>query len=348
MRQMIQIFLFDLRMSFKNFMGGYMVIVPMVILLILRLFLPAVDSTTINFAIVNEGEYAVSSEMIEQLSTVGDISTYDSIEKMERRLDAVGIAEGLYWDPDDKQYVSVVEKTSKDNETFSFAARYIRQGYMREHYPEMKRITEFSYGVPPELDERTAISPVATTGGAIFLIFMSLIAAFLLGIGIVEDKDGGTILALRVSPVSTTDYYIGRCIFPLIVSLLYGVITILVMGLLGVNIWQVLVVVLFTFSTTLVFGLFIGALGSNEVEAIGIGKISSMAMLVAILGGTLLPEPWHWVVWWSPVYWSLEAYEAIFTQTSTWFGVIWMSSLSLGLSAVYFLVLKKKIMQGLT
>ena len=335
-------------MSFKNFMGGYMVIVPAVILFILRLFLPAVDSTTVNFAVVTEGPNAVAPALIEKLSQVGDISEYSDIEGIEKKLAAIGIAEGLYFDPEANQYVSVLEETSEKNETFSIASRYVRQYYLEQNYANIPRITSFNYGVPEELSDRTETSPVATMGGSIFFVFMLIVTAFLLGISIVEDKDQGTISALMISPVSKADYYFGRTVFPIIINVFYGIIAVLVLGLGNVNFGQVLVVYIFSFSTTIVFGLLIGALGNNEVEAIGIGKVTSMILILAILGTTLLPENWHWTMWWSPAYWTYAALEGIFTRTTTWIEVLYRSAGTFIVSAVYFLLLRKKIISGLS
>jgi hypothetical protein len=149
MKQLWRIFLFDIRMSFKNFMGAYLLIIPMVILLILRSFLPAVDSSSANFAVINEGPNAVDRELIATLDEIGDVSFYSTIEELEDRMAAIGEIEGLYWDPEAGQYVSLVEKTREDNENFTLASRYIRQQYFKENYPQVPRLIDFSAGVPP-------------------------------------------------------------------------------------------------------------------------------------------------------------------------------------------------------
>ena len=348
MRQLMQMFIFDIKMTFKNFMGAYMMIVPVAILIILRLFIPTVESSTVTFAVVIEGPNGVDQKMIESLESFGKIKAYSSIEDMERKLRGIGTVEGLYWDPDANQYVTVLERTGEANTIFSFASRFARQDYYRENYPDAPRVTELSYGIPPELISRTKASPVATIGGSIFVIFMIIVTAFLIGLAVVDDKDNGTILALRASPVSKLDYFTGRSIFPLLVTMFYTIVALLVLGLIHVNILQVYVVVLLSFTVTLLFGLFIGAMGKNEVEAIGYGKVLSIVLMLAILGATLLPNKWHWVVWWSPVYWIYDLLEEVFTETATWGGLGWKSAVTVGITGVYFLLLRKKIISGLS
>lgn len=347
MKQLWRIFLFDIRMSFKNFMGAYLLIVPMIILLILRSFLPAVDSASANFAVVNDGPNAVDRELIATLDEVGDVSLYPNIDELKDRMAAIGEIEGLYWDPVAGQYVSLVEKTGEDNEMFTLAARYIRQQYLKDNYPELPRMVNFSEAVPPELSERTEISPVASMGGSLFIVFITIMTAFMMGLAIVEDKDQGTILALRISPVSSSDYYVGRSLFPFLVIIAYAVIGVFMLGLAGINVLQMLMVVTLSFSTAMVFGLFIGGMGKNEIEAMGIGKVGAMLFIFSLVAAALLPDNWHWTLWWMPVYWTFDALEEIFIQQADWFSVAWKSLLAFVLAGVYFLLLRKRIVRGL-
>lgn len=127
MRQLLQMFLFDMKMTFKNFMGAYMIIVPMIILIVLRLFIPTVESSTVTFAVVTEGPNAVDREMIESLEGFGEIIPYATIEEMENKLRGIGTVEGLYRDSETGQYVSVLERATESNNIFSFAARTISE-----------------------------------------------------------------------------------------------------------------------------------------------------------------------------------------------------------------------------
>ncbi len=348
MKQLFEVFLFDVKRNMKNFMGAYMLIVPVIILIVLRSFLPSVESSKRIVAVVSEGPNAVDAEMIQYFDELVDVKTYASIEDMEQKLRAIGTAEGLYWDPTEEQYVSVLEQSKESNTVFSVSARMIRQRYYQQNYPDAPRITTFVSAVPPELSDRTKISPVATMGGSIFLVFMIIIMGFIIGLGIVNDKEEGTDRAIRVSPTSKTDYFIGKSIQPLLIMAVYTIISLLMLGLLQVNIFQVYLVVLASFSVTLLFGLVLGALGKNETEAIGYGKGLSMIVMLAILGGTLLPDSWQWIVWWTPFYWVYDMLEEIFTETGSWGSIAWKSALMVGLAGLYFMLLRKKIVKGLS
>ncbi len=348
MRQLTQMFKFDLKSNMSNFMGAYMIIVPMIMILILRFFLPSMDSTAATIAVVTEGPHAVKQEVIDELEKFANVKAYDSIKDMEQKLRGAGSAEGLYWDQENEQYVSVLERNIKKNTAFSSGARVIRQYYVEKYYPDRAKTNTFVSDVPEEISHRSEISPVATMGGSIFILFMSFIGAFIIGLGIVNDKELGTNRALQVSPLTTTEYYVGRSILPLLVMAFYTIIALLILGLIHVNILQVYVLVIASFAITLFFGLLIGAIGSNDNEAIGIGKMLGMLLMLSVLGGTLLPDKWQWVVYWTPFYWIYNALESVFIQTASWGDVIWKGGLVIVICLAYFMLLKKQITKGLS
>lgn len=348
MKQLFKIFTFDIRYIFKDIISSYMIFTPLIILIVLRLFIPSVESSSSTLAVVDRGEYAVDSALIAELDPYAVIKTYGSVADMERKLRGTGSAEGLYRDPVNDQYVSVMERNLPENTFFSFAAPLIRQHYYRSHYPGAGYLNTFVRTVPEELRDRSALSPVATMGGSIFMVLMTIICGFMIGLGIVNDKESGTMMALRVTPLSKRDYYLGKSLFPLLLVLAYTILALLLLGLIKVNILQVYIITLIAYVSTILFGLLIGAIAGNENEAIGIGKMLSMLVMLSILGGTLLPQKWQWIVMWSPYFWTYDALESIFTSSVIWPELLWKSALILGTSGVFSLLFKKKISQGLS
>lgn len=348
MRQLIQMFKFDLKSNVASAMGLYMLIVPLVMILVLKFFLPSMDSTSATIAIVTEGPHAVQQEIIDELETFAEVKAYPNIEEMEQKLRGTGTVEGLYWDPDKEQYVSVLERNIEKNKVFSNGARVIRQHYAKIDHPDRGKTNTFIYDVPEELSDRSKTSPVATMGGAIFFLMMCFISAFIIGLGMVNDKELGTNKALQISPLTKAEYFIGRCILPLLNMAFYAIVALLLLGLIHVNILQVYIVVIVSFSITLLLGLLIGALAHNDNEAIGIGKMMGMLLMLSVLGGTLLPDNWQWVVYWTPFYWVYDVLESIFTQTATWVDFAWKNALILLICGAYFMLLKKPITKGLS
>jgi ABC-type Na+ efflux pump permease subunit len=335
MRQFVQIVRSEISMAFKNFYAVYVMVMPMVILLVLRFFLPSVESTTVTVAVVADGPHAVEAGLIEEMRAYADVAEYESIEAVEQKLRGAGSAEGLYWDPEAEQYVSLMERNIPENALFSVGARAVRQYYVDRNYPSAPQIVSFSAGVPPELADRTKNSPVATIGGAVFVAAMTIMMGFIIGVSVVRDKELGTDRAIRVSPVSRAEYYLGKCVCP-------------VLGLLNVSVLQIYTVALVSVSVVLIFGLLVGGLARNENEALGLVKSIGTVLLLGVLGGTLLPDAWQWIVYWVPLYWIYDAAEGIFALTATWGDVAWRSGVLLALSLVAFLALRTRIEKGLS
>jgi ABC-type Na+ efflux pump permease subunit len=335
-------------MNLKYWMGAYMLIVPMAILLILRFFIPNMESTKATLAIVTEGEHAVSKEIVDELDPYAKIKEYASIEDMERKLRGLGSVEGLYWNPESQKFVSVLEKTPVGTEAFAVSSQVIRQYYYQEENPGSDPFVSFDSGVPEELADRAVISPVSSTGGSIFFVFMIIICGFIIGLGIINDKENGTDRAIWVSPVTKTEYFAGKCIFPLLLILIYAIIALAILGLMEVNILQTYAMSLISFVVTMFFGVLLGALASNENEMIGLGKMLGWIVMLSIMGGTLLPEKWQWVVWWAPFYWVFDMMESIFTNSAEWGDLTWKALVTLALCVGFFFALRKKIIKGLS
>ena len=90
-----------------------------------------------------------------------DVTTYGTIEEMERKLRGTGSAEGLYWIPSEGQCVSVLKRNREANTVFSVATGVVRQRTYRQGNPEAPFIMRLTHGVPAELADRTRISPVS-------------------------------------------------------------------------------------------------------------------------------------------------------------------------------------------
>ena len=348
MRQLAAMFANDLRMNLKSFTAAYMLVVPLVILIVLRFFLPSVQNTSATVAVVGEGPNAVGSELIEEMETVFDVEQYNSIEQMEERLRGTGSVEGLYFDPANEKYVSVLERSFEGNRQFSVSSAVVRQYVLERDYESPRRLVRVESAIPQELQNRTQNSPVATVGGAIFVVFITIISAFIIGLGVVNDKEYGTDRALRVTPLTRTEYYVAKAVFPLLILFVYAAIALAVLGLVGVNVLQLYVAVAASAVITLVLGLFVGAMAKNETEAMGVGKTLSTVIMLSVLGGVLLPDNWQWIVYWVPVYWLYNVAEGVFNLTADWIEVLWKTGVMLGTTGLYFLLARKRIARGLS
>lgn len=347
MKQFFSVVSTSVAMTFRNFMGVYVILAPAMMLVVLRLFLPSVASTSATVAIVENGPMAVQQDVIVELERFAEVERYDSLEAVENRLRASGSAEGLYFDPDSNQYVSLMERNVQENELFSNGARAVRQAVAATLPGAGNDLIRFSASVPPELSDWSVNSPLATAGGAIFYSFFAMIAGFLIGMSIVQDKEQGTIDAIRVSPVTRSEYYLGKAVFPILTMFAYVPVGIAVLRLVGVSIAQTFALVAASVSLALLFGLVVGAIARNETEALGIVKGMGTLFMLALAGGLLLPDRWEWIVYWVPVYWIMDAAQGIFQLTATWTDVLWRSGVLIGICLLFFLGARPRLARGL-
>ncbi len=137
--------------------------------------------------------------------------------------------------------------------------------------------------------------------------FIPLIATSLIGLvfgfGLIEERETKTWLLLRVTPLSDTTltayWMVAVSGFCLVISLLSAVIYGLPPAMLGSFLALSVVTAL---SAPLVM-LMLGALASNKIEGMAIGKIISSSSLL-LVGMFVLPSWWGLLLVWYPWYWT--------------------------------------------
>ncbi|MAE93473.1 MAG: hypothetical protein CL910_02305, partial [Deltaproteobacteria bacterium] len=129
-----------------------------------------------------------------------------------------------------------------------------------------------------------------------------LLVGSVLGLGLVDERESGTWLLLRVLPVSDASLGAYLCSVAAGVGLVAGVACALVYGQ---PVERPLLYGAALLSASLgapALAFFIGSLASNKIEAMAIGKLANIPMAAPILA-FVLPAPWHLFLWWSPSYW---------------------------------------------
>lgn len=159
--------------------------------------------------------------------------------------------------------------------------------------------------------------PVILTG---FLLLTSPIVVGALGAFLVlDERDGGTIAALRVSPARMSTYLGYRAITVIVVTALYVIVTLPASGLLPLDQWPALIPVgLLAGLSGVVIGLALLAFARNKVE--GLAGVRAIGIVVA--GLPLIPyflgPEWQYPFWLLPTYWPAKAYWLISTGDPWW------------------------------
>lgn len=159
--------------------------------------------------------------------------------------------------------------------------------------------------------------PAILTG---FLLLTSPIVVGGLGAFLVlDERDGGTIAALRVTPTRMSSYLGYRAATVVVVTAVYVLATLPASGLLPLDQWpELLPVGLLAGMSGVVIALTMLAFARNKVE--GLAVIRAMGIVVA--GLPLVPyflgPDWQYPFWLIPTYWPAKAYWLVSTGDTWW------------------------------
>ncbi|HCW51327.1 MAG TPA: hypothetical protein DGR79_04570 [Clostridiales bacterium] len=307
----------DLKASLRDFMLVYGLVAPFLLALVVRAFIPSVGGTSLNLVVTRE----IGPEMIDRLDDYARMEVVSSREALERRVLALDDVAGIV--PDGDSYRVVLQ----GNEAHDTAvlpglvlADILEPGGLEVAREDLGRVA----------------SPLKPVLAIILALTAMMIGGMMIGFSIIEDKETGVLSAVAVSPMSRFEYVAGRSIlgFVLSVVLVYG--SLYTMGAGPFDFWQVLVVTLPGTFLAVIFGFYIGALGENQISGIAAAKFGSLPFLVGPILTAVLPEKWHFTLWWLPTYWTYLGYREVFTPGGAlWSEVLRLSAVSLAVSLLF-------------
>ncbi len=163
--------------------------------------------------------------------------------------------------------------------------------------------------VLPELDAslaRNGILPNASTSlrfadtYELWVVFIGLwqaalmpgtVFAFLL----LDEKEDGTLVAMRVTPVPLSQYLGYRVAVPALFAFVFGLALTPAIGFAPVPAWQLVLFALGAATTAPLVTLLIATFAADKVQGFAFTKFGGIAGLV-ILFGWFAPLPWQWLL----------------------------------------------------
>lgn len=181
------------------------------------------------------------------------------------------------------------------------------------------------FGTPPATDlvaERYGVDlvpyyPVILTG---FLLLTSPTVIGMLGAFLVlDERDGGTIAALRVTPTRMSSYLGYRAATVIVITTIYVLLTMPASGLLPLDqVAPLIAVGLVAGLSGVIISLTLVAFARNKVEGLAVAR----AIGIVVAGLPLIPyflgPEWQYPFWVLPTYWPAKAYWLISTGDVWW------------------------------
>ncbi len=149
------------------------------------------------------------------------------------------------------------------------------------------------------------------------LLQSSLLSGAIFGFVFLDEKDGHTLEAIRVTPVPFTTFVAVRLFVPTVVAWGLSVVMILIMDQAPVSFWQLVMIAAGASLFAPVVVLFYAIAAENKVQGFAMAKFVAISGWI-ILGGWFVPEPYQWLCTLFPPFLAHKAYWLAEAGDGTW------------------------------
>lgn len=154
------------------------------------------------------------------------------------------------------------------------------------------------------------LSPYYKQAGTFFVLLIPMMIGMVYGFVLLDERDGGIITAISVTPTGKLGYLSLRLGVPMILSLAVILIFLLVLGLRdNLDFLQLIVISAIVSSQSLILLLLLGAFADNKVMGMAISKGFGILLMGPLLD-YIIPAPYHWAGAYSPLFWASRALMA--------------------------------------
>ena len=141
-----------------------------------------------------------------------------------------------------------------------------------------------------------------------FLVeLLPILTGMVVGFLLLDQKDDGTLTALRVTPLTRAGYLAYRLAMPMVVSVVMTLAVFPLAGLVRVGLVPLLLMALGSAPLAPLFALLLGAFAGNKVEGFALAKASGVLFIPPVLAYFVDP-PWQWAFGLMPTYWPVKAF----------------------------------------
>lgn len=331
-KKIVLIFMMDLKTSVRNFLTLYILVVPIIFAIIINVFSPGINDTTVEIVLL-EGENLQQSEYFKQFAKVELLGTLEAIENRVRKRDNI-IA--ILPNQKDDYYM-----LTQGNEP-EYIVDYVRNLMAFDHYDigmedSMAEIVDYGRDIPPLKKAMVNIS----------MMFTSILGGMIIALNIVEEKTDNTISAIHLSPVSRLGYIAGKSMIGIVVPIVGSFLILFITGFRDINYFHTLLMVISSCIMTILVGFIEGINNDDIMNAAGNIKLLFLPLFASIAGQEFLAEKWQLLFYWIPFYWTYKGNDLVLSNRGSWIDIIKYSGIVLGISVVVFLVLAPKIRKGL-
>ena len=142
---------------------------------------------------------------------------------------------------------------------------------------------------------------------AAFTLLGPALVGFAVGFFVLEDRDQGTLTALRLTPLTGRGYVAYRLAVALVLGFLAAIVIVPISGLVTVRIVPLVGVAAVASLYGAITALLLATLADNAVEGIAISKFFGALVMAPVIAIAVVPTPWQYLAGVLPVYWPARA-----------------------------------------
>ncbi len=307
----------EFKLIFRNGISAFMVASPAILAFVFILIFGAVNASQLQLAV----DPSVSVAQEEKLLRIAEVERFDDTAALEARVRETDAVAG----------VVVVDG----------AVRVLVEGNEGESFQQATgAIVGLTLGTTGELMpyQSEIVAAKGTMAYTVTMISMLLMSLFIggatVGLSIVDEREGGAIRAVTVSPMRLSGY-VATKLFPALLLGLFG------MAAAGFIIGKAALVpqyLLLAVCSVLVSGMMtfaIGAFANNQIAAIGVLKLLVPIGMMLPVSAMFVPQQWQFFYYIIPMYWQYRALSAILSGSPA----LWYMLLTLLVSVPWFLAI---------
>jgi len=149
------------------------------------------------------------------------------------------------------------------------------------------------------------------------LMIMPGLAGTMIGLLLLDEKDAGTLTALRVTPLRMEHYLAYRLAVPTVIGVVSTYIVLALVDLVAVPYLEMMPVAIVAALGAPIYALLLAAVANNKVQ--GLALMKGMGVFyIAPIAAWFVPEPWQWLLGVMPTYWPVKAFWQLLAGQPYW------------------------------
>lgn len=169
-----------------------------------------------------------------------------------------------------------------------------------------------------QVDMLSYFGPVASSA---LLLITPVMYGMIVGFLFLDQRDDGTLTALRVTPISVQSYLAYRLSVPMLFSVVMTPLAFYIAGISGVDFFALLLCTLAATPLAALVAISLAAFADNKVQGFALQKAGSVLLLPAV-AAYFVPASWLPFFWILPTFWPVKLYWSLAAGESAWWAYL--------------------------